>query len=372
MYIRLLLSFFAFFAASCSKEQTTAKTMPPVEVTAIKIIPKTIPQEYEYVGVAQSSHPVEIRARVEGYLDKIAYVEGSLVDVGQLLFQLDPKPFEAELANAKAELEKQEAILWNAHRATERLRPLYEKNAASQRDLDNAIATELGAQADVDAAKARVITAELNLSYTTITSPVEGLSGQSRFREGALITPGQEGLLTTISVLDPIWVNFNVSEGDLLKVHDEEKKGLLKTPSDEKFTMVLTLSDGSIFPYTGTINFADPTLQQSTGTMTVRAVFENPQDLLRPGQFVRAKAIGAVRPNAITVPQKSVMTGSKGMFVYLVDKEGKARAQPIEAGSWYKDDWIILSGLQAGDIVIVDGINKIKPGQAVEVVKNRK
>lgn len=365
--IRTLLFLTAMLMTACSKEEIKDAAPPPLQVTAIPVIPRTIPATYEYVGVAQSSHPVEIRARVEGYLDKIAYQEGSLVEVDQLLFQIDPRPFQAALDNAKADLERQKAILWNAQRTRERLDPLYKQNAASRRDLDNAIAQELTAIADVDASAAKVREAELNLSYTTITSPIRGLSGQSSLREGALVTPGPNGLLTTISVIDPIWVNFNVSDGDILKFQDEEKKGLIVAPKDKKFTVELTLADGSTFPFKGTIDFTEPTLQQSTGTMMVRAVFRNPELVLRPGQFVRAKASGAIRPNAIIIPQKAVLQGSKGMFVYLVGKDNKAHVQPIEAGGWYESFWIIKSGLQEGDLVIVEGINKVKPGQSVSV-----
>lgn len=353
--------------SSCNRDEKSTQAPPPMEVIAMTIVPRTIPATYEYVGVAQSSHPVEIRARVEGYLDKIAYTEGSLVQQNQLLFQIDPRPFQAALDSAKADLERQKAVLWNAQRARERFEPLYKQNAASRRDLDNSIAQELAAIADVDASAAKVREAELNLNYTTILSPITGLSGQSSLREGALVTPGPNGLLTTISVIDPIWVNFNVSDGDILRFQEDEKRGFIVAPKDDKFTVELTLADGSLFPYKGTIDFTEPTLQQSTGTMMVRAVFNNPKLILRPGQFVRAKAMGAVRPNAIIVPQKAVLQGSKGMFVYLVDKENKAHVQPIEAGGWYQSFWIIKSGLQAGDLVIIDGVNKIQPDQVVKV-----
>lgn len=352
--------------ASCHKKEKAGPQNQPVGVSTIIVKPKTIPATFEYVGVAESSHPVEVRARVEGYLDKVAYKEGQLVEVGDLLFQIDPRPFQAALDNAKAEVARTKAILWDAERSVARLKPLYEKKAASQRDLDNAVAQELSAKANVDAAEAKVIEAELNLSFTTIQSPIKGLASKSNLWEGALVTPGGQPL-TTISVIDPIWVDFNVSEGDILRNRDQIKKGQLEYPKDMNFTMEAVLSDGSVLPNKGKVDFANPTYQQTTGTLLVRATFQNPEAWLRPGQFVRAKANGAIRPNAITVPQKAVMQGNKGMFVYVVTKDGKADPRPVTATEWYEKDWIITAGLKPGDQVIVNGVNKLRPGALVKV-----
>lgn len=357
-------SFMIFLLPSCENKEKQSPAKQAVPVSTIVVSHKTVPADFEYVGVAQSSHPVEIRARVEGYLDKIVYQEGSLVKVGELLFLIDPRPFQAALDNAKAELDRAKAGLWDAQRAVERYKPLYEKNAASRRDLDNAIARELSTKADVEAAKAKVVEAELNLSYTALFSPIKGLTGQSTYREGSLLTPGPNSLLTTVSVIDPIWVNFNVSDGDILKNREEIKQGRLQYPKDMNFSVEAVLADGTLLPSLGKVDFANPTLQQQTGTMMVRAVFANPQALLRPGQFVRAKAMGAIRPNAILVPQKAVMQGKKGMYVYVV-QEGKAQIREVEPGDWYQNDWVIKTGLKAGDEVIVEGVNKVRPGVPV-------
>lgn len=351
---------------SCDKLMEP-KGPPPVEVTAMTVKPATIPDDFEYVGVAQSSHLVEIRARVEGYLDKIAYTEGAFVKEGDLLFRLDSKPFEAKQESAKAELDKQEAILWNAKRARERIEPLFEKNAASRKDLDDAIARELTAEADIATAKANLIQANLDLGYTTITSPINGLSGASKFREGALITPGQNGLLTTISVIDPIWVNFSVSEGDILKGNRAIKAHQLVFPKDLNFNVQIVLADGTILPDVGKVDFADPSLNQATGTLNVRAIISNSLGVLRPGQFVRAILSGAMRPNAIAIPQRAVLQGKRGMFVYVIDKESHAQIRFIDPGEWYKEDWIIKEGLAEGDVVVVDGVNRIQSGTKVIV-----
>lgn len=354
---------------SCSERGEKPPEIMPVEVTVFTVVPKTIPAVFEYVGVAQSSHPVEIRARVEGYLDKIAYTEGEIVRKGQLLFQIDPRPFVAALDNAKGLLARYEAELWDAKQAVERFKPLYEKKAASKRDLDNATAQELASQANVDSAKAQVREAELNLSYTVIRSPINGVSSKSNFREGALITPGANGLLTILYVINPIWAYFNVSDGDLLKYRDELSKGQLAFPKDMNFDVELVLSDGTIFASKGKVNFTDPSLQQSTGTMLVRAEFANPENLLKPGQFVRAKVLGATRPNAIIIPQKAVLQGQKGMFVYTIDENGKAEMRAVRPGDWYENYWIIKSGLKVGEKVIIEGVNKVQNGMPV-IIKN--
>ncbi len=366
---KLLLLISLSLLTSCNNSHEQAPP-PPVDVTAVTIKPSTIPASMEYVGVAESSHMVEIRARVEGYLDKIAYSEGTFVKAGDLLFQLDSKPYETKLESAIAELDKYEAILWNTTRAKERIEPLFEKNAASRKDLDDAISRELTAQAEIANAKANIVQAKLNLGYTTITSPISGLSGASKFREGALITPGQNALLTTISIIDPIWVNFSVSEGDMLKGSSAVKAGQLIYPKDMNFHVQIVLADGTVLPDVGKVDFADPSLNQGTGTMNVRAIISNPEGVLRPGQFVRALLIGAERPNAIVIPQRAVLQGKKGMFVYVIDKESRAQIRFVEPGEWYKQDWIIKNGLAEGDVVIVDGVNRIQSGSKV-VVKDQ-
>jgi membrane fusion protein (multidrug efflux system) len=354
--------------SSCNRKEAPPLA-GPVEVTAMTVQTRTIPAVFEFVGFAQSSHLVEIRTRVEGYLEEIAFREGSLVHEGDLLFKIDPRPFEAALKQAQGQLEQQEAALWDAQRTTARLQPLFEKKAASRRDLDNAIAQEKGSKAAVDSAKAKVEEAVLNLAYTTITSPITGLSSRSNFRVGALVSPGTNSLLTTVSVINPIWVNFNVSESDLLKTRGERTKGLLRFPKNMNFDVELVLADGQTFPSIGKVNFTDPSLQQSTGSMVVRAIFSNPGDVLRPGQFVRAKVKGSVRPNAIVIPQRAVMQGTKGLFVYVIGKDNIIEARNVDVGDWYGDYWVINSGLMAQEKVAVDGINKIAPGMSVTITK---
>lgn len=350
----------------CQKKPESA-AMPAVPVSAVKITPQTIPADFQYIGVAESSHIVELRARVEGYLEKIAYQEGALVQTGDLMFVIDQRPFLASLEMAKGELARQQAILWNAQQSKNRMVPLYEKNAVSQRDLDNAIADEMAAAANVLSAQANVTQAELNLSFTEVQSPVTGMASRAIFREGALISPGPDSLLTNIYVIDPIWVNFSVSSGDLLKARDLIQRKLLVYPKDMNFDIEVVMADGSILPAKGKIDFTDPALQQSTGTMLVRSILPNPQGWLRPGQFVRVLVKGAIRPHAIIVPQTAVLQGQNGIFVYVVDATGKAAIRPIEPGDWYHDYWIINAGLQEGDVVVVEGVNRVQNHTPVEV-----
>lgn len=353
--------------SSCGQEAPPKPPFLGMPVKTLIIEPKTIPADFEYVGFAQSSHSVEIRARVEGYLEEIGYTEGEFVKKGELLFELDRRPFEAALENAKGILAQQEAVYWNAKRSVERLQPLYDQKAASRKDLDDAISQSQSAEASIQSAKAKVREAELNLEYATIRSPINGLAADTNFRQGALISPGQGSLLTTVSVIDPIWINFSVSESDLLRSAEAVKKKLLQLPEDMNFDVEAVLANDFVIPEKGKVSFASPTIDQQTGTMSMRAVLPNPKGVIKPGQFLRARILGAVRPNAIIVPQRAVLHNAKGMFVYVV-KEGKVEARIIEPGEWYGNDWIIDKGLQKGDEVIVDGMNKVQPGSPVKVI----
>lgn len=367
MKLLRLLIFVGICAASCHAPKQQG-TRPPVEVTAFKVEPQTIPAPFEFVGVARSSHPVEIRARVEGYLNTIDYTEGSMVEPGQKLFQLDPLPFEASLQEAKGELARQEAILWRAQKALERIAPLFEKNAVSERDLDDATAGVLTAEASVIVAQANVVQAELNLGYTYVTSPIRGLTGRAVFKEGTLITPNVNGLLTLVSIIDPIWVLFSVSDNEWLQGQTEKAHKTIILPKAQEYSVSLTLADGSVYPYLGTVNFTSPTLDPETGAMVVRAEFKNPEALIRPGQFVKATAYGAMRPHAIFVPQQAVQQGSKEMYVFVIDSGNKAHIRSVEVGEWYNNFWIITQGLQEGDVVVADGVNKVNDNAEVHIV----
>ncbi|MDS4026663.1 MAG: efflux RND transporter periplasmic adaptor subunit [Candidatus Contendobacter sp.] len=338
----------------------------PTEVTVVSVTPQTTPAVYEFTGKTESSRAVEIRARVEGYLDKIAYTEGDFVRTGQLLFQLDPQPFQAALDNARGDLARAEAQFANARATLARVRPLAKQNALSQKDLDDAVAAERSAQAQVQSAKAQVRTAELNLGYTTIKSPLNGLAGKSEFREGSLVTPGSSSLLTTVVQLDPMWVSFGAGENDVLKFRRQKASGQLT--ASENVEVELVLADGSVYPQKGRIDYVAPTIDQQTGTLAMRAEVPNPNRVLSPGQFVRVRLQGIERANVIVVPQRAVMQGPQGKFVYVVEADNQAEVKPVQVGDFFGDQWIVTSGLSGGEQVIVDGAIKVRPGAPIKVV----
>jgi len=348
--------------------QTPATARPPTPVSIVEIKPENTPATFEFTGKTASSRQVEINARVEGYLEKIAYTEGSLVKEGQLLFQLDPKPFQASLDSAKANLAQQEAALTRARQTLARVKPLAKQNAVSQQDLDNSTANVLESEAKVQAARANVEQAQLNLGYTTIRSPLTGLSSSANYREGALIRSGGTGSqLTTIVQIDPMWVNFGVGENEVLKIRGQQEAGQLKGPGVGKAEVDLILADGSTYPQKGRITFVDPVVNAQTGTYNIRAVVPNPDNQLSPGQFVRVQIKGAFRPNAILVPQVAVMQGPTGKFVFTVGPDNTAQPKPVQVGDWYGDQWIIDAGLEAGDRVVVDGAVRLQPGAPVQI-----
>ena len=365
-WILISLVAFALFAG-CKKEEAKPQERPPTEVSVIKVTPRDTPVSFEWVGQTQSSHQVEIRARVNGFLEKRVYTEGSLVKAGQIMFQQDPKPFQATLDANNGALAQQRARLQVARDNLARVKPLVELNALSQKDLDDATGQDQAAAAAVDTAKANVQQAQLNLGYTTITTPVTGFSSYARVEDGAYVNP-ENSLLTTVEQVDPIWVNFSVSENELLTFRTERDKGLLLMPTIDSYEVEAVLANGSVFPNKGRITFASASYNQKTGTFLLRATLPNPEAVLRPGQFVRARLLGMIRPNAILVPQKAVLNGAQGHFIWIVNKEGKAENRHVEVGPWYEDKWFIFNGLAAGETVVVDGVMRLAPGAPVKIV----
>ncbi|WP_345816981.1 efflux RND transporter periplasmic adaptor subunit (plasmid) [Paraburkholderia sp. PREW-6R] len=344
--------------AACHKAPTLP-TAGPIEVTVERITQRDTPVDFEFTAQTQSSREVEIRARVDGFLDKRVYTEGQLVRAGQTLFIMDPKPFEAALQTAKGELAQQQARLGVTRANLARVIPLAAQNALSKKDLDDATGNEKQAEAAVIAAQGQVQTAQLNLGYTTIKSPLAGLSSFARQQDGSYVTAAASGLLTYVYQLDPMWVNFSISENELLRYRDQIGKKQLMFPASNDFEVTVLLADGTVFPARGHINFTNPAFSTETGTFLVRASFANPDGSLRPGQFVRARVSGAVRPNAILVPQRAVLQGAKSHFVWVVDNDSKAHQRVVEVGEWHGDDWFITEGLKPGERVVVDGAIRV-------------
>jgi membrane fusion protein, multidrug efflux system len=363
---RLCAVSFALFCAACNKPASTPAPQAP-EVTVMTVQGQNTPVTFEYVAQTQSSREVEIRARVEGFLDKRLYTEGSLVKEGQTMFQMDRKPFEASLQTAQGQLAQQQARLTVTKANLARVRPLEAANAVSKKDLDDAIGNEKQAEAAVIAAQGEVTSAKLNLGYTTIKSPLTGLSSYARMQEGSYLSAGNSSLLTYVSQLDPIWVNFSLSENEMLSYRDQVSRGLLKLPEQRRYVVEVVLADGTVYPNTGLVDFMDPSYSKDTGTFLVRAVLPNKEGTLRPGQFVRARVQGLSRPGAILVPQRAVLQGSKSHFVWLLDKDGKPHEQVVEVGDWLGDNWFISQGLRPGDRIVVDGALRVANGAPIKV-----
>ena len=283
------------------------------------------------------------------------------------MFQMDRKPFEAQLSAANAELAQQDARLTNAKANLARVKPLAEQNAVAQKELDDAIGTYRSAAASVEAAKAKVLQAELDLGYTEIFTPVTGVSSFARKREGSYIGIGGDALLTYVAQIQPMWVEFSISENQIFKKRSDVKSGLVIGPEGDKYEVELELADQSLYPQRGEITFADASLSEETGTFLIRAEIPNPEKSLRPGQFVRTRVHGAIRPNAILIPQRAVQQGAQGSFVWVID-EGKTRFQPVKTGPWHGDDWFIEAGLTGGEQVIVDGALTVRPAMEVTTV----
>ncbi len=340
--------------------------MPPPEVVVVSVEPKTLPVHYEYVGQTAGYREVEVRARVNGILLKRNYHEGATVKRGQSLFLVDPAPFEVALAKAEADLATAEARrAWTAREA-DRLKSVLNIRAVSRKEYDDAVSTAEIAAAEAKGAAARVAEAKLNLEYTRVEAPITGVSSRALRSEGTLVS-GPEVLLTTVTQVDPIYVIFGIPETDQLRIRRDVEAARLQLPPDRRFEVTVTLADGIAYGKQGKLDFTDVRVNPATGTIEARADLPNPDGALRPGQFVRVRLSGAKRPNAITVPQRAVLEGPKGKFVYVVDAASKVEARPVAVGEWVGDTWVIDSGLAAGDKVVVDGVMKIGPGAPVTI-----
>ncbi len=373
----LPLALVALLVAACGKSSQQAggfHGFPPAAVTVQAVQPQTFPVSFEYVGQTQGSKDVEVRARVTGIIEKRLYQEGSFVKAGQPLFLIDAKPYQAQVAAANADVARAQAQKVQADRELARLRPLAERKAIGQKEADDAASSADLAAAAVKSAQAKLAELSLNLGYTKVVAPISGLSSRAQKSEGSLATQN-ETLLTTISQIDPIWIVFNVSENEQLRLNRAAASGQLKLPADNAYEVTVLLSDGSAFPRQGRINFADTRVNPTTGTYEVRAEIPNADGKLKPGQFVRVVLRGAERQDALAVPQVAVLDGPQGKFVYVAgkDKDGKdvAMPHPVVVGDWVAangtNQWVIESGLKPGDPVIVNGVAKLMPGGQIVI-----
>jgi membrane fusion protein (multidrug efflux system) len=361
---------------SCGDDPAEGARPPaqPPSVEVAQVSKADVPVTFEFVGRTASTRKVEIRSRVEGFIESREYEEGTLVQAGDPMFVMDHKPFEAALKAANAERAQQVAREETARANLDRIKPLVERNAVPRKDLDDAEGSWRSAKAAVEAAAAKVTQAELNLSYCDIMSPVTGVSSFAVQQEGAYVGMGSGSLLTYVAQIDPIFVEFSISENQILMARANAASGDLELPDDD-FIAEIMLADGTSFPAVGRITFADASLSERTGTFLMRAEFPNPASDakglgLRPGQFVRLQLKGAVRPDAVLLPQRAVQHGAKGSFVWVIDKDGKAEFRPVVTGAWKGDDWLIRSGLDSGETVVVEGAQRLRAGVPVTIVED--
>ncbi|HMN40233.1 MAG TPA: efflux RND transporter periplasmic adaptor subunit [Phycisphaerales bacterium] len=370
----------AIAAGGCRKDAPAGAPPPPAPANVLirTVRPSTVPVKYEFVGQTEASKTVEIRARVQGVLLKRNFEEGSLVEKGQVLYEIDPRTYEAELEVAKASAERARVQLANADRQVARLAELARQQAASQKELDDWETNQEQARADLRLSEARVALAELSLGYTKVMSPLNGKVGRTDKDVGALVDDGANSLLTTVFQVDPMYVVFSIPEREWLGwKHDVETGQIQLVGSTTRVEIILL--DGTVYPTDGRMDFFDATVNPQTGTATARGVFENrtlppkpgaraPEEALKPGQFVRVRVLGWERPNALTVPQRAIIQTPTGPQVLVVGEDNKATIRPIATGSWYGTEWVVTGGLRAGDRVIVEGRAKAVPGAPVKVL----
>ena len=350
--------FILLFAQACGKKEKPAAPTPPT-VEVVDIIQKDVPIYADWVATLDGMVNATIRAQVEGYLVQQLYKEGDVVKKGQVLFQIDPRTFQAALDQAKADLARNEARWTQTKANLARVRPLAAQNAVSQKDLDDAIAAEQSGQASTEAAKASVDKARLNLEFTRITSPIDGVSGIAKAQIGNLVGPGSTEELTTVSTVNPIKAYISVSEQEYMQAQGDRTKGGGKRP------LGLILADGSTWPHQGEFFVADRQVDVRTGTIRVAATFANPQNVLRPGQFARVRAQMALKKGALLVPQRAVSETQGKYLVAVVGPENKIAIKQVKAGGHYGQLWVIEEGLTAGDKVVAEGIQKVRDGLVI-------
>jgi membrane fusion protein (multidrug efflux system) len=343
----------------CKKEQKAPPQAPIVEV--VEVTQKDVPVYGEWVGTLDGYVNATIRAQVSGYLIKQNYKEGDFVKRDQVLFEIDPRPFQAAIEEAKGQLAQAGARWQTAKANLARIKPLAEQGAVSKKDLDDAIGTEESTQASVMSAKAALDKAQLNLDWTKVTSLIDGIAGIAKAQIGNLVGPGSIEELTTVSTVNPIKCYVSLSEQEYMWA--EERRSRSKQVG--KVALDLILSDGTTYPYKGEVAFADRQVDVRTGTIRVAATFPNPKNLLRPGMFSRVRAEIGIRKAAPVIPQRAVSEVQGRYLVAVVSPEDKVAIRPVKVGQWFGQLWVIEEGLQAGDKVVAEGTQKVRDGMVV-------
>ena len=338
-------------------EQPPSVVVEPVEV-------RDAPVVTEVTGEVRGGEDVEVRARIAGYLQSINYKEGALVREGDLLFVIDPKPFEANVARARADLEKAQAAHDRAVVQVNRLRPLVAQNAVSQQDLDNAVAMEETGRASIAAAQAQLTSARLDLGYTQVTSPISGLAGIRQVDVGTYVGSPQPTVLAVVSKLDPVRFDFNISETEYLELaRSSRARGQVQPQVNAPLT--LKLADGSTYPYKGRLTVVGRGVSTETGTLPMQATFPNPNGLLRPGQFARLSLPITTRRNAIVIPQRAVEELQGTYNVFVVGADNVVQSREVKLANRIASDWVVTDGLEPTDRIIVEGLQKVRVGAKV-------
>ena len=348
--------------AACGKKDQAPPQAPPPVVGVIKAQPTTTALTKDLVGRLSAYRTADVRARVAGVLLKRTYVEGSDVKEGQVMFQIDPAPLKAALANAQGNLAQQEATYANNKITAQRNRALAPQGYISRSDLDNAEAAERNSAAAVQAAKASVETARINLGYATVTAPISGRSGQQQVTEGALVGQSDTTLLTTVDQLDKLYVNFTLSATDLDQLRGAQAKGNVTLTDQNKTTVQITLPDGSRYQPDATLDFSSPSVDPNTGAINMRAILQNDDKRLLPGQFVTLKANLGEQHNVFLIPQQAILRDTSGAYALVVNQDGKVQRKNVVTNNYNGANWVVTGGLDAGDQVIVSGVQAAQPG----------
>jgi membrane fusion protein (multidrug efflux system) len=358
-----LLAGLAAASAGCSKEAPPPP--PPPEVFVAEAVQKDVPVMMELVGQAAGSQDVEIRARVEGFLETVAFAEGTLIKKGQLLYQIDPKPLQAVLANARADLAKAQADLEKTKNDVTRLEPLAKQQAVSRQELDNAVSAREAATAQVEARKAAVEKAELDLGYTTVTSPVDGLIGTTKVKAGNLVGRGESTLLVTISIIDPIFFRAGLAEAEYLRLARQMQIEGGRPEARGKVPIELVLADGTVHPHAGRVDAIERNIDATTGTLAVQMTFPNPERLVRPGQYGRARFVVETKTGALLVPQRAVQELQNLYSLAIVGADNTVTFRTVKVGPRDGSLWVIEEGLKAGEKVIAEGVQRVREGMTV-------
>lgn len=346
-----------------------ADAPPAPEVVVETVKAESLPLELEYSARTAGFREVQVRAQVSGILQERTYLEGSQVKKGQVMFRIDSRTYQAALSRAKGALAQEQARYRQTERDLKRIRELQKKGFASESELDNAISNFEQSKANIQAAEAEVQSKQIDLDYTTVKAPISGITSKETVSEGSLVVAGDPNasLLSNITQLDPIYVNFAAPDSDVESVRSGLQNGSLVLPEDGKMSVQIKLGDGSVYPLEGKVDFTDSLVDRGTGTVSARAVVPNPDQKLLPGQFVRVQVKGLSIPNAMTLPERAIAQGPGGTFVYVVDEGGVARMRQVTTGHTAKGRWVIVSGISAGDRVIVEGLPKVRPDTPVKV-----